>query len=189
MKNITLGYAMCGSFCTLEQSVRELETLSKQVDIIPILSSITVSTDTRFGKAENFIKRIEAASGKSIISTVKEAEPIGPKKLLDALVIAPCTGNTLAKLALGVTDTSVTMAAKAHLRNSRPLIIAVATNDALSANSKNIGILMNTRNVYFVPMKHDEPEGKPTSVIADFSLISKTVDLALSGKQIQPIYL
>lgn len=189
MNNIRLGYAMCGSFCTLSQAVEELEAISKQVDITPIMSPITVKTDTRFGKAADFITRVESATGKRIITTVEQAEPIGPKKMLDALVIAPCTGNTLAKLALGVTDTSVTMAAKAHLRNSRPLIIAVATNDALSASFKNIGMLMNTKNVYFVPMKQDDAYSKPTSVIADFGLISETVKLALEGKQIQPVLL
>ncbi len=189
MKDIKLGYAMCGSFCTLSQAIDELEILSHKADITPIMSNITSTTDTRFGKASDFIKRVESVCGKNIIKTVTEAEPIGPKKLFDALVIAPCTGNTLAKLALGVTDTSVTMAAKAHLRNSRPLIIAVATNDALSASSKNIGTLMNTRNLYFVPMKQDDPYLKPTSVIADFKLIEKTVELALEGKQIQPVYL
>ncbi len=189
MNNISLGYAMCGSFCTLSQSVRELEMLSDKVDIIPIMSPITATTDTRFGKAQNFIDRIKLSTGKNVITTIAEAEPIGPKKLLDALVIAPCTGNTLAKLALGVTDTSVTMAAKAHLRNNKPLILAVATNDALSASSKNIGILMNTKNVYFVPMKQDDPESKPTSVIADFSRIRETIEMALKGKQIQPVLL
>ena len=189
MKNIRLGYAMCGSFCTLSDSIKELELLSEQVDITPIMSYITANTDTRFGKAQEFIKKIEKATDKNIITTVAEAEPIGPKQLLDALVIAPCTGNTIAKLALGVTDTSVTMAAKAHLRNNRPLIIAVATNDALSANSKNIGILMNTKNVYFVPMKQDDPTSKPTSLISDFTLISQTIEYALSGKQIQPVFL
>ncbi len=189
MKNIHLGYAMCGSFCTLNESVKQLENISDSVDIIPIMSAITYTTDTRFGKASDFIARVENATNKNIIYTVPSAEPIGPKRLLDALVIAPCTGNTLAKLALGVTDTAVTMAAKAHLRNSRPLIIAVATNDALSASSKNIGTLMNTKNIYFVPMKQDDPNGKPTSVIADFTLIKKTVEMALEGKQLQPIYL
>ena len=189
MNHIRLGYAMCGSFCTLSKSVEQLKRLSEQVDITPIMSPITAHTDTRFGKAEDFIRTVEEATGKKIITTVEQAEPIGPKKLFDALVIAPCTGNTLAKLALGITDTSVTMAAKAHLRNSRPLIIAAATNDALSASSKNIGALMNTKHIYFVPMRQDDPDAKPTSVIADFSLIPETVQLALEGKQKQPVWL
>ena len=184
-----IGFAMCGSFCTYSEVFPVMEEIAGVHNVIPIFSFASASIDSRFGTATEHLEKAREICGRSPLRTIEGVEPIGPKKLLDALVIAPCTGNTLAKLALGVTDTSVTMAAKAHLRNSRPLIIAVATNDALSANSKNIGILMNTRNVYFVPMKQDEPEGKPTSVIADFSLISKTVDLALSGKQIQPIYL
>lgn len=187
MKTINVGYALCGSFCTMEKSVEILENLSKEVNITPIMSPIAATVSTRFGSVENFKARIISATQKEIITTVKDAEPIGPKKLLDALIIAPCTGNTLAKLALGITDTSVTMAAKAHLRNGRPLIIAVATNDALSASAKNIGTLMNTKNIYFVPMSQDDAKGKPTSVIADFDRIAETLNLALEGKQIQPI--
>lgn len=188
MKTINVGYALCGSFCTMEKSVEILENLAKEVNITPIMSPIASTVSTRFGSVENFKARITTATQKEIITTVKDAEPIGPKKLLDALVIAPCTGNTLAKLALGITDTSVTMAAKAHLRNGKPLIIAVATNDALSASAKNIGTLMNTKNIYFVPMAQDDANGKPTSVIADFDRIGDTVKMALEGKQIQPIW-
>lgn len=189
MTDITVGYALCGSFCTMSKSVEVLERLSQKVNIIPIMSPIAASQDTRFGKAEDFKERIRKATKRDIIGTVGEAEPIGPKRLLDALVIAPCTGNTLAKLALGITDTSVTMAAKAHLRNGRPLILAVATNDALSASAKNIGALMNTKNVYFVPMAQDDSLGKPTSVIADFDRIEQTLLSALEGRQIQPVLL
>ena len=189
MTLLNVGYALCGSFCTMQKSVEILESLSQKVNITPIMSPIAASEDTRFGKAEDFKNRIRIATKKDIITTVKAAEPIGPQKLLDALIIAPCTGNTLAKLALGITDNSVTMAAKAHLRNGKPLILAVATNDALSASAKNIGALLNCKNIYFVPMGQDDSKGKPTSVIADFDKIEETLNLALEGRQIQPILL
>ncbi|MBQ2420924.1 MAG: dipicolinate synthase subunit B [Clostridia bacterium] len=190
MKNLKVGYAMCGSFCTLKRAVEEIKVLKeKDFDIYPIMSPITYSTDTRFGKAADFIGEVEEICGKKIISTVKEAEPIGPKGLLDVLVISPCTGNTLGKIANGITDSSVSMAAKAHLRNGRPLVLTIATNDALSASAKNIGALMNTKNVYFVPFGQDDAFKKPTSLIANFSLIYDTVISALDGKQLQPILL
>ncbi len=190
MINLKVGYAMCGSFCTLKRAVEELKVLKeKGFDIYPIMSPITYSTDTRFGKAADFIKEVEETCGKKIISTVKEAEPIGPKALFDVLVISPCTGNTLGKIANGITDSSVAMAAKAHLRNARPLVLAIATNDALSASAKNIGSLLNTKNVYFVPFGQDDVFKKPTSLISDFSLIYDTVISALDGKQLQPILL
>ena len=183
-----IGYAMCGSFCTLEKALDELELLCLSgYEVMPIMSEICYATDTRFGKARDRIKRAEELCGNAVIHTVFDAEPIGPKALLDALVIAPCTGNTLAKLAAGVTDSSVTMAAKAHLRNHRPLVIALATNDALSANLKNIGKLMEKKNVYFVPLGQDDPKKKPDSMIADFSLIGDTLAEAMEGRQIQPI--
>ncbi len=182
-----LGFAMCGSFCTLARAVDALCDLSEKYDIMPIMSGITYETDTRFGKAESFRDRVKSACGRDIVHTVTQAEPIGPKKLLDVMVIAPCTGNTLSKLANGITDTSVTMAAKAHLRNGRPLVIALSTNDALSSSAKNIGMLMNLKNIYFVPFSQDDPEKKERSCIADISLIDKTVQFALDGKQIQPI--
>ena len=190
MINLKVGYAMCGSFCTLKRAVEEMKVLKeKDFDIYPIMSPITYSTDTRFGKAADFIGEVEEICGKKIISTVKEAEPIGPKGLLDVLVISPCTGNTLGKIANGITDSSVSMAAKAHLRNGRPLVLTIATNDALSASAKNIGALMNTKNVYFVPFGQDDAFKKPTSLIANFSLIYDTVISALDGKQLQPILL
>lgn len=190
MINLKVGYAMCGSFCTLKRAVEEIKVLKeKDFDIYPIMSPITYSTDTRFGKASDFISEVEEICGKKIISTVKEAEPIGPKGLLDVLVISPCTGNTLGKIANGITDSSVSMAAKAHLRNGRPLVLTIATNDALSASAKNIGSLMNTKNVYFVPFGQDDAFKKPTSLIANFSLIYDTVISALDGKQLQPILL
>ncbi|MBQ2387950.1 MAG: dipicolinate synthase subunit B [Clostridia bacterium] len=190
MINLKVGYAMCGSFCTLKRAVEEIKVLKeKDFDIYPIMSPITYSTDTRFGKAADFIGEVEEICGKKIICTVKDAEPIGPKGLLDVLVISPCTGNTLGKIANGITDSSVSMAAKAHLRNGRPLVLTIATNDALSASAKNIGSLINTKNVYFVPFGQDDAFKKPTSLISDFSLIYDTVISALDGKQLQPILL
>ena len=189
MINLKVGYAMCGSFCTLKRAVEEMKVLKeKDFDIYPIMSPITYSTDTRFGKAADFIGEVEEICGKKIISTVKEAEPIGPKGLLDVLVISPCTGNTLGKIANGITDSSVSMAAKAHLRNGRPLVLTIATNDALSASAKNIGSLMNTKNVYFVPMKQDDPVNKPHSLVAELSLLPQAINAAREGKQLSKIF-
>ena len=188
MKDIKLGFAICGSFCTHSKILKQLEELKVAgYDITPIVSETVYSTDTRFGKADEFIEKIETICDNKCLHTVKDTEPIGPKALLDVLVIAPCTGNTLGKLANGITDTSVTMAAKAHLINERPLIIAPSTNDALGASAKNIGLLMNCKNGYFVPFRQDMPEYKHNSCISDFSLIDKTIEEALNGKQLQPI--
>ncbi len=190
MKTLTLGFAMCGSFCTLKECIDQMAILKeKGYDIYPIMSPVVQTTDTRFGTAENFKKRVKKICGKDIICTIAEAEPIGPKKMLDILVIAPCTGNTAAKIANGITDTPVCMAAKAHMRNGRPLVLAIATNDALSASAKNIGQLMNTKNVFFVPFGQDDAHKKPTSLISDFSLIGDTLIAAIEGKQLQPILL
>jgi len=189
MNDVKLGFAMCGSFCTMKRAIEQLERLAAQgYDILPIMSENVYSTDTYFGKASDFIRQVESLTGKEVIHTISQAEPIGPKKLIDCLVIAPCTGNTMAKLANGVTDTSVTMAAKAHLRNGRPVVIALASNDALGANAKNFGMLMNTKNVYFVPVNQDDPVKKPQSLVADMTQISETVKAAISGRQIQPIF-
>lgn len=185
-----LGFAVCGSFCTHSTVAPQLKILKeKGYDITPILSEIVYNTDTRFGKASDFIAEIESICQNRCLHTIKETEPIGPKALLDVLVIAPCTGNTLGKLASGITDTPVTMAAKAHLRNERPLILAPSTNDALGASAKNIGLLLNCKNVYFVPFKQDMPEKKHNSCISDFTLIPDTIEAALNGKQLQPILL
>ena len=190
MDKIRVGFAMCGSFCTFNLVIPQFEELAKLgYDMYPIMSEISANTDTRFGRAQDFKNRLENSSGKDIITTVSQAEPIGPKKLLDILVVAPCTGNTLSKLANSITDTSVTMAVKAHLRNSRPVVIAVSTNDALSGSAKNIGTLMNIKNIYFVPMRQDDCEKKPTSLVADFELILPTIEKALKNEQIQPLYL
>lgn len=188
MKNKTIGFAITGSFCTFKKVIAELENLAKTgAHIIPIMSENAYKTDTRFGKATDFIRQIEEITGNTVIHTIVGAEPIGPKNLLDALVIAPCTGNTLAKLSAGITDTSVTMAAKATLRNQNPVVIAVSTNDGLGGSGKNIGLLLNTQNIYFVPYGQDDPINKTNSLVADMSKITETLENALSEKQIQPI--
>ena len=188
MENITVGYAFCGSFCTISQSVTALRQLAKlNIKIKPIMSQIVYNTDTRFGKAEDLIKNVEEICGDKIIHDIPAAEPIGPKNLLDIIVVAPCTGNTLAKIALGITDTPVTMAVKAHLRNNKPVVLGIATNDALGASAKNLGLLHNTQNIYFVPYGQDDAEGKNNSLVCDFSLIEKTMEEALKGKQLQPV--
>ncbi len=186
---IRLGFAMCGSFCTFKLVLEELERLAKDYDITPIMSQGAAFTDTRFGKAEDFRRRVAEICGREPITTIADAEPIGPRALLDVLVIEPCTGNTLGKLANGITDTPVTMAAKAHLRNGRPLVLAVSTNDALGASARNIGTLMNAKNIFFVPMRQDSPRGKPASVVADFSETAAAIKSALEGRQTQPLLL
>ncbi len=184
----TIGFAVCGSFCTFKTVFEEIKKLKKSgYEIIPIMSENSYSLDTRFGDAAHWREKLRDITGKAIIHTIPQAEPIGPKKLLDALVIAPCTGNTLAKLATGVTDTCVTLAAKAHLRNGRPLLIAPSTNDALSNAGKNIGSLLNYKNIYFVPFGQDSFQNKPTSMVADFSLIAASLESALKGEQMQPL--
>lgn len=183
-----IGFAFCGSYCTFEKtidSLREIKALYETVT--PIMSENAYCTDTRFGTAQSFIDRIETICGKKIVSTIKDAEPFGPQALLDILVIAPCTGNTIAKLAGGITDSSVTMAAKAHLRNGRPVLIAVSTNDGLTGNAANIGKLLNRKNIYFVPYYQDDPVKKPASVTADLSLLPDAIEAALKGVQLQPI--
>lgn len=189
MKDKTIGFAMTGSFCTFKKVIMELENLQRETGatILPIMSETAYSTDTRFGTASQFTKEIEAITGQKIIHTISGAEPIGPKNLLDALIIAPCTGNTLAKLASGITDTSVTMAAKATLRNQKPVIIAISTNDGLGAAAKNLGSLLNAKNIYFVPFTQDDPIQKNNSLVADMSRINETLSGALHKEQHQPI--
>ena len=190
MEQRNVGFALCGSFCTLEKAVAALEQVAaRYTSVWPIMSEITACTDTRFGQAQRFRERIEDICGRKIIATVAEAEPIGPKKLLDILVICPCTGNTLAKLANGVTDGAVTMAAKAHLRNGRPLVIAPSTNDGLSGSAPNIGTLLGRKQVYFVPFGQDDCIGKPTSLVADFTQVADTIEAALREEQLQPMLL
>lgn len=183
-----IGFAICGSFCTFKKVMKELEELTQTDSIIyPIMSEMAYSTDTRFGEAKAFCDKVREFTGNEIIKTVKEAEPIGPKSYLDILVIAPCTGNTLAKLASGIADSAVTMAAKAHLRNQKPLVIAVSTNDGLGNAAKNIGALLNYKNVYFVPFGQDDYIKKPNSLVADMTKIQETIKNALDGKQLQPV--
>ena len=184
-----IGFAMCGSFCTFAQAFPVMEQLAKEHEVIPIFSPASYTTDSRFGTAQAHIRRAVEICGIDPLYTIAQVEPIGPKKLLDALIIAPCTGNTLAKLAHGIADGPVTLAAKSHLRNGRPVIVAVSTNDALAAAGENIGRLLSRRNYFFVPFRQDDPKEKPTSMVADFTKIPETLAEALSGRQIQPILL
>lgn len=188
MTGKTVGYALCGSFCTFSKTIPQIkELINRGYKVLPIMSETAYSTDTRFGKAEEFISEIERITENKIIHTISEAEPIGPKKMCDLLIVAPCTGNTLSKLANGVTDTAVTMAAKSHLRIKRPVLLCIATNDGLGASAQNIGRLLNTRNIYFVPFGQDDPEKKPNSLVAKFELIPNCVEPALDSKQYQPL--
>ena len=185
-----LGYAFCGSFCTHESALRELRNLLETgYEVQPIMSETVWETDTRFGTAKSLRDTVEILCDRKIIHNVLDAEPLGPQKPLEALIIAPCTGNTLAKIANGITDTAVCMAAKAHLRRDRPLIIALASNDALSANLKNIATLLSRKYVYFVPMVQDDPERKPHSLVADFSLIQPTLEAAFLERQYRKLVL
>ncbi len=185
-----IGYGFCGSFCTLSRSFGEMERLiGEGRKILPLMSDAVYTTDTRFGRAADFRARVEKATGQDVVHTVVDAEPLGPKRPLELLILAPCTGNTLAKIALGITDTAVTMATKAHLRQDRPLLIALASNDSLSANLSNVARLITRKGVFFVPMAQDDPEHKPHSLVAEFTLLSDCVSAALAGKQIRPLFL
>ena len=185
-----VGFAFTGSFCTFAAVMPVLEAVKARFgDVTAIVSEAAGTLDTRFGKAEDWRREMERICGKPVIDTLQKAEPIGPKKQLDALVICPCTGNTLGKLAAGIADTPVTMATKSHLRNGRPVVIAVSTNDGLASSAKAIGALLDKKNVYFVPLRQDDPLGKPTSLVADFSLVPDTVSAALEGRQLQPVLL
>ncbi|MDD6605145.1 MAG: dipicolinate synthase subunit B [Oscillospiraceae bacterium] len=190
MRKERVGFAVCGSFCTHAKVLEALGELVKEYEtVIPIASEMSAFTDTRFGSADDLLGRLEELTGREVWYDIPSVEPIGPKKLLDVLVIAPATGNTVAKLAAGITDTAVTMAAKAHLRNGGPVVIALASNDGLSAGAKNIGELLVRKNYYFVPFGQDNAIQKPCSLVADFSKITETVDAALRGEQIQPLLL
>ena len=184
-----IGFAMCGSFCTFAAVFPIMEILAKHHTVIPILSNASGTIDSRFGTADSYKARIREICGCNPLCSIEEVEPIGPKKLLDVLIIAPCTGNTLAKLAHSIADTPVTMAAKSHLRNGRPILVAVSTNDALAGAAENIGRLLVRKHYYFVPFGQDDPSGKPTSMVADFSKIPEALDLAYQGRQLQPILL
>ena len=182
-----IGFALCGSFCTYAQIFPVMEDIARQHHVIPIFSFASSTMDSRFGTATEHLEQAREICGRCPLRTIEGVEPIGPKKLLDALVIAPCTGNTLAKLAHSIADTPVTMAAKSHLRNGRPVIVAVSTNDALAGAAENIGKLLARKHYYFVPFGQDDPEKKPTSMVADFTKIPQTLEAALEGRQIQPI--
>ena len=186
---MTIGFAVCGSFCTFSEVFPCMEALAKQHRIVPIFSNSAASINSRFGTAQEHLHEAESICGSSPLCSIEDVEPIGPKKLLDALIIAPCTGNTLAKLAHSIADTPVTMAAKSHLRNGRPVIIAISTNDALAGAAENIGKLLARKHYYFVPFRQDDAAKKPTSIVADFTKIPQTLELALAGQQIQPILL
>lgn len=190
MTEAAVGFAMCGSFCTFQEVLTELETVTKEfTTVIPILSEVSAATDTRFGAAQEHIAKMETLCGRSPICSIREAEPIGPKKLLDLIIVAPCTGNTLGKLAGGITDSAVTMAVKAQLRNQRPVLLAVSTNDGLGASGRNIMELIQRKHIYMVPFGQDDPAGKPTSLKADMGKLREAALAALEGRQLQPVLL
>ena len=186
---MNVGFAMCGSFCTYAQVFPILELLCRDYQVTPIFSEASYTTDSRFGSASEHIEIVREICGTPPLHTIAQVEPIGPKKLFDILVIAPCTGNTLAKLSHGIADGPVTMAAKSHLRNGRPVLIAVSTNDALGTAAENIGRLLARKHYYFVPFGQDDPKGKPNSMVADFSQIPHALEEALEGRQVQPLLL
>lgn len=188
LKDKKIGFAMCGSFCTFKKALVAMQALvDRGAEVIPIMSETSYTTDTRFGEAKFFQEEVIKLTGKEIIKSIKEAEPIGPKAMLDLLIVLPCTGNSLAKIANGIADTSVTMAVKAHLRNQRPLLIAVSTNDGLGAAAKNIGSLLNSKNIYFVPLSQDDCIKKPSSLVADYEKVIPAAIAALNNKQLQPV--
>ncbi len=187
-KGVSIGLALTGSHCTLEEVFPHVKTIAREGAVIyPVMSPAVDQTDTRFGTAESWKKAMQEITGVPIINSIVGAEPFGPEKLVDVMVIAPCTGNTLAKLANAITDTSVLMAAKAHLRNQHPVVLAVSTNDGLGLNARNLGIILNAKNIYLVPFGQDNPNGKPNSVKAKMELLADTIEMALQGKQIQPV--
>lgn len=187
MKNKKIGLCITGSFCTFSALLPVVEELCRDNSVTVIMSETAYSTDTRFWKIEEYRDRLRQITGNDIIHTIADAEPIGPKKMFDVMLIAPCTGNTLAKLNWGITDTAVTMAAKAHIRNGRPLVIAISTNDALGAAGQNVGMMLNKRNLFFVPFSQDDSIKKPRSMVADLSLCRSAAEAALEGVQLQPI--
>lgn len=185
-----IGFVLTGSFCTFSKTIPKMkELIEKGAEVIPIMSFNSYNLDTKFGKAQDFINEIEEITEKKIIHTIQEAEPIGPKRLTDIMVVAPCSGNTMAKLACDIIDTPATMAVKSHLRNNLPVVIAPSTNNGLSGNAKNIGILLNRKHYYFVPFRQDNPITKPRSIVFDSEYIVKTIESALEHEQIEPILL
>ena len=190
MEHKTIGFALCGSFCTHSRAMAALEQVAARYEhVIPIVSEIVATTDTRFGAAHDLMHELERICDQRVITNVVDAEPIGPRKLLDLLVIAPCTGNTLSKIAAGITDSSVTMAAKAHQRNGRPVVVCMASNDGLAGSAPAIGQLLMRKNIFFVPFGQDDPVGKPTSLVADFAQLPQTIEAAFQGRQLQPLLL
>jgi len=188
LKNLRVGFGVCGSFCTFSRAFTAAKKLKEYgCEVIPFMSFCASEIDTRFGTAQDNINKLEEICHNKVINTIEGAEPVGPKKMLDVMCVAPCTSNTTAKLALGITDTPITMAVKSHVRNSRPVVIAVSTNDGLSGSAKNIGTLLNTQNVFFVPFGQDDYQKKPTSLVADMSMIIPALKTALHRKQIQPL--
>ncbi len=188
LKGVKIAFVMTGSFCTFDKAFKQARILKELgAELIPIMSFNAYSLNTRFGVAEENIAILEEICGRKVIATIEDAEPIGPKKMADIMIVAPCTGNTLAKLAMSITDTPATMAVKSHIRNSRPVVLAVSTNDALAGSCKNLGALMNIRNYYFVPLTQDDYASKPTSLVSDYGLIPLTMESALQGNQLQPI--
>ena len=189
MEQMSVGFALSGSFCTFDRVMKQIRELADRgMDVTPILSFNAAGMDTRFGRAKEWKEQLREITGKEPLTTLTEVEPIGPKGLLDILVVAPCTGTTLARLANGLSDTPVSLAVKSHLRRSRPVVLAVSTNDALGASMRNIALLKNTKHIYFVPMSQDDPANKPNSLVADFTKIQDTINAALSGVQIQPLF-
>lgn len=190
LKDKKIGFVLTGSFCTFSKTIPKMkELIEKGAEVIPIMSFNSYNLDTKFGKAQDFINEIEEITGKKIIHTIQEAEPIGPKRLTDIMVVAPCSGNTMAKLACDIIDTPATMAVKSHLRNNLPVVIAPSTNNGLSGNAKNIGILLNRKHYYFVPFRQDNPITKPRSIVFDSEYIVRTIESALEHEQIEPILL
>jgi len=188
LDKVRVGFAITGSFCTFDKIKKELKNIIETgAEVTPIFSFNAASMDTRFANAKEFVKEVEEITGKKAVLTIQDAEPLGPKNLLDILIIAPCTGNTISKLSNGITDTPVLMAAKAHMRNHKPLVISISTNDALGINLANIGTLLNCKDIFFVPFGQDNCEGKPKSMIAKTELIIPSLEMAMEGKQLQPI--
>ncbi|HHX56754.1 MAG TPA: dipicolinate synthase subunit B [Clostridiales bacterium] len=188
LKGVKIAFVMTGSFCTFDKAFKQARILKELgAELIPVMSFNSYSLNTRFGVAEENVAILEEICGRKVIATIEDAEPIGPKKMADIMIVAPCTGNTLAKLAMSITDTPATMAVKSHIRNSRPVVLAVSTNDALAGSCKNLGSLMNVKNYYFVPLTQDDYASKPTSLVSDYELIPLTIQSALHGNQLQPI--
>lgn len=188
MEALRIGLALTGSYCTYDKALSTLESLTRRHDVTALMSESAYETDTRFGDAADFVKRLEELTGKPVLHTVAQAEPVGPKELFDVLAVAPCTGNTAAKLAAGITDTTVTMAVKSQLRGGKPVVLAFGSNDGLAASAKNIGELLNRKHIFFVPMYQDDPKAKPRSLASDYARLEETILAAHAGRQIEPIF-